>query len=102
MKINGNTIVKDIDENPIVLRQTEKSAVYATLFDMFRMCLITDHPEADRGETGEAKFKRWQLAKRIVADEFEISAEEAVLIKQRSALIHSTTVYGRICEAIEQ
>lgn len=101
VKISGGSVIKDIDEKPIVMRQSESGVVYATMFEMIRMCLLTDHAELDRSESGEDKFKRWQLARRAVDGEFEVSVEEAALIKRRSAVIHSTTVYGRLCDAIE-
>ncbi|MFP3246913.1 MAG: hypothetical protein RXR20_20535 [Paraburkholderia sp.] len=63
---------------------------------------LLSNDEADRGQSGEEKYKRFKLADRIHAsDTVEVSVEELALIKRLIGLIYPPVIVGSAYAALE-
>lgn len=96
MKLKNKNIL-DLDGKPIP-QSTGKDKKDLTLKDVLVSALM--NPQEDG--TGEKKLQRFKLAQKIHDnEEYEITSEEAVELKQLVAKQYNPLVVGRVYEAIE-
>lgn len=97
MKIKNQKIL-DLDGNAIP-HASGKEKKDLTLKDVLVSALMNPQEEG----TGDKKLKRFKLAQKIHDnEEYEITSEEAVELKQLVAKQYNPLVVGRVYEAIEK
>jgi hypothetical protein len=99
MKLDCSAEMKTLDGKSIVKDADDKSIL--TFRDVIVNALLSS-TEQEKNITGEEKFKRYALAKRAYDLEvFEITTEEAVLIKKLVSLIYAPLIVGQAWNIIE-
>jgi hypothetical protein len=92
---NINTIIKDINENPIFRdKDCQEPATFKTLLID---CLVANYAD-EKDLSGQEKFNRFQLAQKIInADEIiDLPVEEVSKLKHLIGKAYSTIVVGRM------
>lgn len=99
MKLNFNQQILNLDEKPLM--NADGSPV--TMAYAAKEALLAIFP-TEKEISGDEKFKRYQLAKKInsSSEECEISIEEAALIKKLVSMAYGANVVGRLYEMMEK
>jgi hypothetical protein len=99
MKRIFDAVIHGIDGQP--MRVSPQDDTKLTLRVLATNALLSDF-ESERGLPGEAKFKRWELAKRIQAHgPVEIKPEEVADIKRLMALGYGPLLVGPAYEVLD-
>lgn len=89
MKINFDTTLIHLDGTKLKVKDADMSLKFAATEALMQIA------ESDRTASGEAKYKRYELAVKVNAGgEVEITPEEAALLKQRIGEIFGPAVVG--------
>jgi len=86
-------VKKETDEVPVPVALSLGEACADALLGM---------TDSDRKESGTDKFKRWQLASKILeAEKIELTAEDVTLIKDRVGKVYGPISVGPIYNLLE-
>ncbi len=92
MKINVASYIVDLNGNPRMKNEGTKEPLTVKDVALEALMSVLD---ADRGETGEMKFKRFEIAQKVNAgSEVELQPEEIAIIKQRIGVAFGAAVVG--------
>jgi hypothetical protein len=92
MKINLKQTLEDLDGNEITESGKKIDAGYA-----IRQALLAKS-DTDKADD---KIKKYELAKRCIADEVDLKAEDIALIKKTVGDLYTPLVVGRVYEIID-
>lgn len=109
MKIAFDTVLKGLDGLPLLDEQqdsapepdAEKEKPEPLVLRKIAVRALMVVLESDREMRGEKKAKIWKLAMAVHGGNDEITAEDAVLLKERIGQAYSPLVVGQAYEIIE-
>lgn len=99
MKIKLESIIKDLDDKP-VLKNKDESGEPMTLKDVILTALMTPL-EQDKELDGNQKAGLFSLALSIKTGADELTAEDIALVKSRIGKLYTQIIVGRAFELIE-
>lgn len=106
MKVKLDVVIKDL--SGVAFKHQRVDSVgqqitgELTAKDVIIACLL-NAVEPGRQESGEEKFKRYQIAQRVTASngEAELTTEEVALIKRLCAVAYMPAIVGRLYDVVE-
>lgn len=101
MKIDFSVKLISLKGEPLEKLDNDKKKVQMTLSDACADALLA-MLETDRAESGKEKYKRWQLASKIiVSSEVDLDTDDISFIKERVGKLYGPATVGPVFNLLE-